>query len=99
MLLTTEKKRFHDLLVKYPNNEALLSVKHLVVIEPKQLKKKQKIISKIKCEDTTHNSKNNVSYPLIKSEDTTHNTKNNVSYPLITYEDTKPSNIKYEIIE
>jgi hypothetical protein len=98
-LTNLQKEKYYYLLNKYPENESLLSIKHLVpeiVIEQpkepkpiKQSKKKQKTVSYpiIKYEDKTiNNNNNNISYPIIKYEDTTINYNKNISYPIVKYE-------------
>ena len=104
-LTNLQKNKYYYLLNKYPENESLLSTKHLVppltityVKEPKvkAQKKKQK-------QDTINNN-GIISYPIIIYEDTTQN-NNNVSYPIIKYEDKIASNTQpirktiYEIIK
>ena len=76
------------MLNKYPENEYLLSIKHLVpeiVIKPpkepkpikqpkiKQVKKKQKVYPIIVYKDTTISTNNKISYPIIVYKDSTFN--------------------------
>jgi hypothetical protein len=102
-LTNLQKDKYYYLLNKYPQNESLLSIKHLVpplaitlVKEPKvkAQKKKQK-------QDITQSNNENVSYPIIKYEDKTSRNivcddpcngsstplLKNISYPIIKYED------------
>ena len=85
-LTNLQKDKYYYLLNKYPQNESLLSIKHLVpplaitlvkVPKVKALKKKQK-------QDITQSNNESVSYPMIKYEDK--------SYPIIKYEDKTSSN-------
>jgi len=106
-LTNLQKEKYYYLLNKYPENEYLLSIKHLVpeiVIEqPKiiQVKNKQKVYPIIVYKDTTINTNNKISYPIIvrvdpqsgsthpllEYKDTTFNINDKVSYPTIEYKD------------
>jgi len=117
-LTNLQKERFYYLLNKFPENESLLSIKHLVpeiVIKPpkepkpikqpkepkiKQVKKKQKVYPIIVREykDTTINTNNKISYPIIEYKDTTFNINDKVSYPTIEYKD-NVNKISYPIIK
>ena len=107
-LTNLQKDKYYYLLNKYPENESLLSIKHLVppltityVKEQKPIKQKPiKQSKKKQKQDIIHNNDNNISYPIIKYED-----KTQISYPIIKYEDktskiieniTKPV---YEIVQ
>ena len=82
-LTNLQKEKYYYLLNKYPENEYLLSIKHLVpeiVIEQpkepkpikqpkiKQVKKKQKVYPIIVYKDTSINTNDKISYPIIKYE-------------------------------
>ena len=87
---------------KYPENESLLSLKHLVPPLTITYVKEQKVkAQKKKQKQDTINNNGIISYPIIIYEDTTQN-NNNVSYPIIKYEDKTSSNIEnksYPIIK
>jgi hypothetical protein len=111
-LTNLQKDKYYYLLNKYPENESLLSIKHLVppltityVKEQKPIKQKPiKQSKKKQKQDIIHNNDNNISYPIIKYEDKTQN-NNNISYPIIKYEHTTQNNKQniskpvYEIVQ
>jgi hypothetical protein len=112
-LTNLQKEKYYYLLNKYPENEYLLSIKHLVpeiVIEQpkepkpikqpkiKQVKKKQKVYPIIVYKDTSINTNDNLSYPIIEYKDSTFNINDKVSYPTIEYKD-NVNKISYPIIK
>jgi len=112
-LTNLQKERFYYLLNKFPENEYLLSIKHLVpeiVIKPpkepkpikqpkiKQVKKKQKVYPIIVYKDTSINTNDKLSYPIIEYKDSTFNINDKVSYPTIEYKDNN-NKISYPIIK
>ena len=112
-LTNLQKERFYYLLNKFPENEYLLSIKHLVpeiVIKPpkepkpikqpkiKQVKKKQKVYPIIVYKDTSINTNDKLSYPIIEYKDSTFNINDKVSYPTIEYKDDN-NKISYPIIK
>ena len=112
-LTNLQKERFYYLLNKFPENESLLSIKHLVpeiVIKPpkepkpikqpkiKQVKKKQKVYPIIVYKDTSINTNDKISYPIIVYKDLTFNINDKVSYPTIEYKD-NVNKISYPIIK
>jgi hypothetical protein len=112
-LTNLQKEKYYYLLNKYPENEYLLSIKHLVpeiVIEQpkepkpikqpkiKQVKKKQKVYPIIVYKDTSINTNDKLSYPIIEYKDSTFNINDKVSYPTIEYKD-NVNKISYPIIK
>lgn len=112
-LTNLQKEKYYYLLNKYPENEYLLSIKHLVpeiVIKPpkepktikqpkiKQVKKKQKVYPIIVYKDTSINTNDKLSYPIIEYKDSTFNINDKVSYPTIEYKD-NVNKISYPIIK
>ena len=112
-LTNLQKEKYYYLLNKYPENEYLLSIKHLVpeiVIEQpkepkpikqpkiKQVKKKQKVYPIIVYKDTSINTNDKLSYPIIVYKDSTFNINDKVSYPTIEYKDNN-NKISYPIIK
>jgi hypothetical protein len=112
-LTNLQKEKYYYLLNKYPENEYLLSIKHLVpeiVIKPpkepkpikqpkiKQVKKKQKVYPIIVYKDTSINTNDKLSYPIIEYKDSTFNINDKVSYPTIEYKDDN-NKISYPIIK
>jgi len=112
-LTNLQKEKYYYLLNKYPENEYLLSIKHLVpeiVIEQpkepkptkqpkiKQVKKKQKVYPIIVYKDTSINTNDKLSYPIIEYKDSTFNINDKVSYPTIEYKDDN-NKISYPIIK
>jgi hypothetical protein len=112
-LTNLQKEKYYYLLNKYPENEYLLSIKHLVpeiVIKPpkepkptkqpkiKQVKKKQKVYPIIVYKDTSINTNDKISYPIIVYKDSTFNINDKVSYPTIEYKDNN-NKISYPIIK
>jgi hypothetical protein len=112
-LTNLQKEKYYYLLNKYPENEYLISIKHLVpeiVIKPpkepkpikqpkiKQVKKKQKVYPIIVYKDTTINTNDKLSYPIIVYKDSTFNINDKVSYPTIEYKDNN-NKISYPIIK
>ena len=107
-LTNLQKDKYYYLLNKYPQNEALLSIKHLVpplaitlVKEPPKgrlvgdginNKPKVKTLKKKQKQDITQSNNENVSYPIIKYEDKTSSNSENKSHPIIKYEDKTSSN-------
>jgi hypothetical protein len=99
-LTNLQKERFYYLLNKFPENEYLLSIKHLVpeiVIKPpkepkpikqpkiKQVKKKQKVYPIIVYKDTSINTNDKLSYPIIEYKDSTFNINDKDNNNKISY--------------
>ena len=109
-LLTKQKIKFFELLNKYPNNESLLSVKHLVpeivIKPPKEPKIKEPKIKEPKIKHVKKKLKNiEKVYPIIKYEPIITSNIERVSYPIVKYEDKTTINTQptrktvYEIIK
>jgi hypothetical protein len=99
-LTNLQKEKYYYLLNKYPENEYLLSIKHLVpeiVIEQpkepkpikqpkiKQVKKKQKVYPIIVYKDTSINTNDKLSYPIIEYKDSTFNINDKDNNNKISY--------------
>jgi hypothetical protein len=105
-LTNLQKERCYYLLNKYPDNESLLSIKHLVpeiVIKPP---KEPKPIKQPKEPKIKQVKKKQKVYPIIVRVDpqsgSTINTNNKISYPIIEYKDTTfniNDKVSYPIIE
>ena len=89
-LTNLQKDKYYYLLNKYPENESLLSIKHLVppltityVKEQKPIKQKPiKQAKKKQKQDIIQNNDNKISYPIIKYEEKTSKIIENISKPV-----------------